>query len=94
MARADLTLSGTITPPDAGAFAVTADLLAALEGLSHTNPDLQAALGSTARMSMRADVRVICLTSKRPPLIVSVRSVTKTGTAGLPTNGVVVIALS
>lgn len=55
MARADLTLSGTITPPDAGAFAVTADLLAALEGLSHTNPDLQAALGSAARMSMRAD---------------------------------------
>ena len=55
IARADLTLSGTITPPGAGAFAVTADLLAALEGLSHTDPDLQAALGRTARLSLRAD---------------------------------------
>lgn len=53
--RADLTLSGSITPPDAGAFGVTADLLAALEGLSHSDPDLQAAMGRTARLSLRAD---------------------------------------
>ncbi|MGI3186978.1 translocation/assembly module TamB domain-containing protein [Nioella aestuarii] len=55
MDRADLTLSGIITPPDTGTFAVTADLLAALEGMRHTNPDLQAALGRAARMSLRAD---------------------------------------
>lgn len=53
--RADMTLSGSISPPGVGPFAVTADILTALEGLSHRNPDLQAALGQDARLSLRAE---------------------------------------
>lgn len=57
MARADLSLSGSITPPDAGTLAVTADLLAVLEGMTHADPALQDALGQAARLSLSADWR-------------------------------------
>lgn len=53
--RADLSLSGTITPPDTGPFAVTADLQAALSGLDHPDTSLQAAMGQAAELGLRAD---------------------------------------
>ena len=55
--QAELSLSGTITPPDIGPFGVTADLVAALTGLDHTDPSLQAAMGQAADLSLSADWR-------------------------------------
>lgn len=55
--RATLSASGTITPPDRGALAVSFAAQSVLTGLTHTDPALQEALGDSAELTLAGNWR-------------------------------------
>ena len=57
LAQARLSANGTITPPDRGAVAVTFNAETQLDGLTHDDPAVQAAIGQNARLELAGDWR-------------------------------------